>query len=234
MADFDSKEVCVYGDDGRYKFSLDTRQGLNPNSRSCPWNVAVNADGIWYVTDYSPYVKMYSPQGVYKNRWGASSPHGTKGANLYGLTMDVNGNFLVGDIYNRCISRHRQDGSQVDSIKVDIRPYHLGATPQDTIVISDLNKVQIVANTGHVLHTLNPDRQETIGPWGVCVCHDIIYVCNRFKPEILCFSLSAEYIGPIAIRDNPCCVTMVKDHSRLFVSTASDRVLVYKNIALTF
>ena len=239
MASQGTQEVCVYEADGRYKFSLDTKQGLDPNSTSYLWNVVVNADGIWYVTDGRPYVKMYSPQGVYKNRWGALSPDGAKGAYLHGLTMDANGNLLVGhaghllvgDMSNAFISRHRQDGSQIASIKVDIKPLHLAATSQDTIVISSMSKAQIVDSTGHVLHTLKPNGKETIIPLGVCVCDDIIYVCNRDKHEISCFSVSAEYIGSIAVKNRPNCVIMVKEHSRLFVSFW-DRVCIYKNTAL--
>ena len=241
MASRNSQEVCVYEADGRYKFSLDTKQGLDPNSKSYPWNVAVNADGIWYVTDLGPYVKMYSPQGVYKNRWEALSPDGAKSCSLYGLTIDANGNLLVGntnhllvgDMSNTFISRHRQDGSQIASIKVDIKPYYLAATSQDTIVVSDMRKIQIVDNTGQVLHILKPNGKKIIMPREVCVCDDIIYVCNQDKTEISCFSVSAEYIGSIAVKNRPYCVTMVKEYSRLFVSNFEDRVCIYKNTALT-
>ena len=238
MASIGSQEVCVYEADGRYKFSLDTKQGLDPNNLSQPWNVAVNADGIWYVTDCSTYVKMYSPQGVYKNRWGTLSPRPDSSTlcTLCGLTMDANGNFLVGDTSYKVISRHRQDGSQIASFKVGIAPWHLAATctSQDTIVISDTSRlVQIVDSTGHVLHTLKQDGQETLRPWGVCVCDDIIYVCNSDKAEISCFSVSAEYIGSIAVKGAPLCVTIVEEHSRLFVVSFQFRVHIYKNTALT-
>ena len=232
MASYSSKEVCVYGDDGRYKFSLDTKQGLDPGHQSHPLNLAVNADGIWYVTDCTPYLKMYSPQGVYKGRWKTLSPDGKEGHHLRGLTIDANGHLLVGDCYHMFISRHKQDGSQIARFKVNIEPYFLAATSQDTIVISNMNKVQIVDSTGHVLHTLKPNGKEIFRPWGVCVCDDIIYVCNRDKAEIACFSVSAEYIGSIVVGCFPRCVTIVKEQSKLFM-TSSSKVLIYKNTSLT-
>ena len=234
MAGFFSPEVCVYGDDGRYKFSLDTKQRLDPGRKSYPWNLTVNADGIWYVTDRRPYVKMYSPQGVYKGKWGTLSPDGKEGYHLIGLTMDANGNLLVGDCCHMFISRHRQDGSQIARFKVNIEPYFLAATSQDTIVISNWsNKVQIVDSTGYVLHTLKPNGKEMFNPRGVCVCDDIICVCNVSKTEISCFSVSAEYIGSIVVKERPYCVTIVKEQSKLFITSLSGTVLIYKNTALT-
>ena len=168
VACYGSHEVCVYGADGRYQFSLDTKQGLDPRHQSKPANLAVNADGIWYVTDCSLYVKMYSPQGVYKGKWGTLSPDGKESYYLIGLTMDGNGHLLVGDWVHMFISRHRQDGSQIASFKVDIRPDFLAATSQDTIVVCNMidNKVQIVDSTGHVLHTSQTKWKGNIQPSG--------------------------------------------------------------------
>ena len=231
VAGYLSHEFCVYEDDGRYKFSLDTNQGLNPGDSSHPCNLTVNADGIWYVTDESPFVKMYSSQGVYKDRWGTLSPDGKEGHCLSGLTMDANGHLLVGDWDRKFISRHRQDGSQIASFKVDMQPDFLAATSQDTIVVSNRCKAQIVDSKGHVLHILKLNGKQTMRPRGVCVCDDTIYVCD--SSEISCFSVSAEYIGSITVKYRPYCVTIVKEQSKLFTTSRSNRTLVYKNTALT-
>ena len=124
-------EVCVYGNDGTYKLSLDTKEELDPGSKSMPWSVMVNANGHWYVTNKTHYVRMYSPQGVYISKWEAVSPNtvsNTGNTALCGLTkIGSNGHLLVGQVEPRVlyISRHTSDGSHVDSIRVGISPWYL-------------------------------------------------------------------------------------------------------------
>ena len=114
-------EVCVYRDDGKYQLSLDTKQGSDPGMRSWPWNVCVNADGEWLVTDERRFVKVYSPNGVYTKRWAAVSPNNkpsnTENTRLCALAIDCNNQVLVGQVCDPVmyISRHRRDTSHIDS-----------------------------------------------------------------------------------------------------------------------
>ena len=238
----------MYGKDRRYKFSLDTKQGLNHGMKSYPWNVTVNAVGVWYVTDMNPYVQMYYPQGAYKGRWVAVSPDGkpsnTENTRLWGLTIDSNGQLLVGQTERPVmyISRHREDGSHIASFKVGIPPYYLAATSQDLLVISSSGilsgSVQIVDSTGHVLHTLNANNQLPFWkPKGVCCYNDLILVCNsdhNNTHEMSCFSVSAEYMGSIAVCKRPW--SIAKANCKLLVSTCNGfnyKVLVYANKMVT-
>ncbi|XP_072042328.1 uncharacterized protein [Amphiura filiformis] len=227
--------VCMYSNEGLYKSHLDLEQGMDPGVTPYPSNVTVNADGIIYVTCIC-YVLMYTAQCVYKGRWVAMSPDNkpsdSENTWLCGLTIDSNGQLLVGQLKSpRYISKHRHDGSHIASIKVNIRPYYLAATSHDTIVISDLNIVQIVDSTGQVLHTLNTYRQMSFCwyPRAVPCYNDIILVCNSDlgnTHEISCFSVSAEYLGSIAVRDRPYGVAISKDNCKLLVG-CNDRVVTY-------
>ena len=219
----------MYRDDGKYQLSLDTKQGLDPGMRSWPWNVCVNADGEWLVTDERRFVKVYSPKGVYTNRWAAVSPKNkpsnTENTRLCALALDCNNQVLVGQVCDPVmyISRHRRDTSHIDSFKVDIQPYHVAATLQNTIIISDHGSiVQIVNNTGNLLHTLNAGGQLPFWyPFGVCVHNDKVFVCNtdwKNCHEITCFSLSADYRGSIAVSERPWCVAIAKEGSQILVS----------------
>ena len=244
IASYYTQQVCVYGGDGRYQFSLDTKQGLDHGMKSTPVNVTVNAEGVWYVTNKTPYVIMYSPQGVYKSRWLTvfpdNKPSGnTENTSLRGLTIDSNGQLLVGQGMGPVmyISRHREDGSHTTSFQVDIVPYYLAATSHDTIVISSgasSESVEIVDSTGHVLHTLNANRQLPFWhPQGVCCYNDLIVVCNsdwKNTHETSCFSVSAEYMGSIAVCEWPRCVAIAKANCKLLVSCRDvEKVLVYVN-----
>ena len=223
MACYNLSKVSVYSANKRHKFNLDTRQELDPESESKPIGVVVNDDGVWFVTDCTCYVKMFSPEGAYEGKWGTSSCSSEEGGALCGLAMDAKGNLLIGDLDLKCIKRHRQDGSQVAKIMVAIEPWYLAATSQETIVVSDTVMVCIVDTAGHVLHTL---KQKSMY-YGVSVCDDIIYVCDSSNSEIICFSVSAEYIGSISVTDMPHSVTMVKEQDDLFTST-SGKVCNYK------
>ena len=254
-----NSNVCVYSEDRNYKFSLDTSQGiegLNPLTKSLPQSVTVNADGVWYVTDGTPYVKMFSPEGVYKGRWMTISPDervspdkdypfNTKDASLCGLTIDSRGEVLVGQLTGpvQYVSRHRGDGTHISSFEA-IWPHHLAVTPQNTIVIGrGHNHVEIVDFEGHALHTLNADKQLPFWePRGVYCHDDIIMVCNIapradlsqsypghqwYLHVVSCFSLSAEYLGSIDTPDCRCPTCFtIAKNCKLLVSHF-DKIYVY-------
>ena len=145
---------------------------------------------------------MYEISGKFKGQWVSSCPQASSGSPcLYGLAIDYTGNLLVGDYQNNYINKHRQDGTPLGSIKVGIAPRYIAVTSQDTIVIATWDKPpQIVSNTGQVMHTLmHPVDESQWDPHGV-YCHaDIICVANVTTGNILCYSESGKYLGPIPI-----------------------------------
>ena len=235
IVDIDEQQVKIYCNTGEFKFSIDTTQGLLPGKRSHPWNITASSEGVYYITDFTQFVRCYNQSGVYRNKWVAVSPENkpsdSENTALIGLAMDqTNDLLLVGEVNHGYISKHNLDGTHVNSIKVNIMPYHLSVTPQDTIIVIDLesNEAQIVDNTGQVLHTLKPPSHVDWEPAGVC-CHEgIIFICNASTSHygIYCFSESGDYLGSIAVNTLPLCLTFVQGQKK-FLMTSLDRVQVY-------
>ena len=122
---------------------------------------------------------------------------------------------------------HIPNGSHVESIKVDIKPYFLAATSRDTIIVGDLinRALQIVDNRGNVLHTLHPLGHVSFWrPRGICHPHDqSIFICNsdaeRDNHEISCFSVDGEYLRSIPVKCNPMGIIFAKEGHRLLVTS---------------
>ena len=203
VADYNAKQIRIYSIGGEYKLSIDTTQGhLQSSQISYPWQVTVNSENIYFLTDLTKNIKMYEASGKFKGQWVSSCPQASSGSpSLRGLAMDTTGNLLVGDCTNNCINRHRQDGSYLGSIKVGIEPRHIAVTSQDAIVIATWYKPpQIVSNTGQVMHTLkHPVGESQWDPRGVYCHEDIIFVANLKTCNILCYTESGKYLGPIPI-----------------------------------
>ena len=239
-SDRPTKQVQLYGSDFVHTFSLDTSQGFKPGTHSHPWQVILGANTMCYVTTATQYVVMYVSDGVYKGKWAAVSPrHKTSDAedtDLRGLTMNNRGHVLVGEIKHRYISRHKKDGLHVASIKVDIAPWSLAVTSQDSIIVSDWSEsVHIVDDAGQLLHIVKPPSHiQELNPTGVACFGDTFFVCNYGAKKIHCFSLSHKYLGdiPIKIQGAPKCLAFTPNGKRLIVSYLNfhgpNGVAVYK------
>ncbi|XP_072041377.1 uncharacterized protein [Amphiura filiformis] len=225
VADSSAVKVQVYSQQGVHKFSIDTKQGLKPGTRSLPQEVRVSSDGRFYITDDTQFVKVFGPDGVYRKRWPAVSPQQKSSADedtrLAGLAMDAKGQLLIGEIKQGYISKHMQDGSHIASIQVGIKPLALAVTTDDAIIMSDCNKVHIMDSEGQLLHTVNPLTH--VKRWdlaGIACIENIVCVCNCDNKCIHCFSLSGEYLGDISISmpGNPTCLAFAADGEQLMVS----------------
>ena len=203
VADWHAEQIQIYSIGGEHKLSIDTTQGhLQSSQTSCPWQVTVNSENIYFFTDWTKNIKMYESSGKFKGQWVSSSPQASLGSpSLRGLAMDTTGNLLVGDCTNNYINRHRQDGSYLGSIKVGIEPRHIAVTSQDSMVIANWYKPpQIVSDTGQVMHTLkHPVDESQWDPRGFYCHEDIIFVASPIIPNILCYTESGKYLGPIPI-----------------------------------
>ena len=234
VMDFTEQQVKIYCNTGEFKFSIDTTQGLLPGERLGLFNVTASSEGDYYITDATHFVRCYNQSGVYRSKWVAVSPENkpfdSENTALVGLAMDhTNDLLLVGEVVHKYVSKHHLDGTHVNSIKVNIKPYFLSVTSQGTIIVSDhVTKVtQIVDNTGQVLHTLKPPSYVHWTPWGIC-CHEgIIFICNASTSHhrIYCFSESGNYLGSIAV-NIPLCLTFVQGQKK-FLMTSVDSVQVY-------
>ncbi|XP_072041512.1 uncharacterized protein [Amphiura filiformis] len=245
VADHDAAKIQLYSQQGMHKFSIDTKQGLEPGIHSMPREVRVSSDGSLYITDCTRFIKVYGPDGVYRKKWPAVSsqhkPSNAENTCLVGLTMDAKGQLLVGEINQRYISKHRQDGSHIASIKVGIKPESLAVTSENAIIISDWvsNSVHIVDNGGQLLHTANhPTHIHSWHPTGITCFEDIICICDYYNKCIHCFSPSGEYLRDISISipGKPRCLAFTADGKQLMISynasyNALCGIFVYKLIS---
>ena len=228
-------KVHVYSAaDLQHRFSLDTIQGKSTGTKSQPIEVQISSDGIFYVTDGSPFVSIFGATGLYAGKWAVISPqHVPSDATcLEGLTMDTKGHLLVGETKQKYISKHKPDGSHVASIKVDIAPDSLAVTSQDAIIISNwLNTVHIVDNKGQLLHTVKqPTHVQSLYPTGVACYEDIICICNFAAKSIHCYSVSGDYLRdiPINIPYGPIHLAFTPDGKQLMVTYVNNGAAVYR------
>ena len=225
-------QVQLYGRDLVHKYDLDTKQRLEPETRSYPTEVAFGSDGICYVTIKTQCVLMYSEGCMYKDKWPAVSPQhklsDTEDTELNGLTIDSMGQVLVGEVKQKYISTHKPDGRHVATIKVDIAPASLAVTSLDSIIVSDWNEsVHIVDNGGQLLHAVKPPSHvQKLDPAGIACYEDIICISNGHAKRIHCFSVSGDYLGdiPIIIPGNPTNLAFTADGKQLLVSSCRDYV----------
>ncbi|XP_072026676.1 mitogen-activated protein kinase kinase kinase 20-like [Amphiura filiformis] len=120
------EQVKVFSMNGQYRLGIDTTQSVVPGILSKPWCVSVSSQ-TYFLTDSTQYVHVYNAQGCYGNKWVAISPEHKASdgqtTELQGLTIDENGDILVGESTQRYISVHKQDGVHIFSIKTNIRPH---------------------------------------------------------------------------------------------------------------
>ncbi|XP_072023527.1 uncharacterized protein [Amphiura filiformis] len=224
IADFSDKNIKVFDSNGNYKRVL---QG----NLKIPHDVAVSSNGLHFVTDCTAHVKVFSADGKYLQQFSAISPYGISsdrgGSQLYGLTIDSDGNLLVGsdNKHDKYISKHKQDGTHISTIETNICPWHLGITTQWRIVVcadnTDTN-VEIMDHTGNLLHTINkPKDAKSWRPCGACCSNDgIIYVSSSNAGDhggIYSFTEDGEYLG---------CVTNDVIHAEGIAMIDDDRLVV--------
>ena len=228
VADNNTAKVRVYTKFGQYKFSLDTKQGLKSGQSTYPRGVAVSTDGNFFVTDGTQYVKVYDTHGRYVYHFAAISPNGTPSdlvaARLAGLTMDVKGHILVGEITQKYISKHDPNSRHMTSFKVNIDPNFISVATHGEIVLSscDQNTVQILDDSGNLLHSLQPPSGVTTWyPTGLCCSpDDEIFVAKQAtgNAAIYRYGLSGEYLGCVTQEvDNPCGLVLA-DEDKLLVA----------------
>ncbi|XP_072014812.1 E3 ubiquitin-protein ligase TRIM45-like [Amphiura filiformis] len=211
VADENAAVVKVYRSGGRYKLSLDTKQGLQQGKTSYPWDVAVSPKQF-YVTDRTGMVKIYSLEGQYLKQFPVKSPDGTSsdtdGSQLWGLAIDNDGHLLVGNYTKKCISKCTQDGTYISAIKVDKDPDFIAVTPMGRIIVSPGTSntgVYVLDQTGKHIHIINaPKGAKSWHPTGVCCSDDgVIYIASYDSGAtggIYSFTEDGEYLGCVISR----------------------------------
>ncbi len=253
IADGDASRVNVYNMEGIFLFPMSSWEGTKPGKKARPQQVAVDpTGGSYFVTDGTAVVKEFHEDGSIKATFVTIAPSSAKPTSdsrvdqpvsmfrvrrpstseeskLEGLTVDMEGFLLVGDVSNMYISKHRTDEvhTHEGSIQVDIEPYDLAVTLQNDIVVSSYksHRIQIINQHGTLLRSLRPSASDVpqCSPYGVTCDHAFLFVCNWATGKgrgIHCYSLSKfEYLGCIIQSDGcPRGLALIENGCKLVVS----------------
>ena len=196
---YDARDNCKY----KSSFSPDIRDvtttGIYISS------IAVDLIGNIYVAG-DKFVVASDKYGKSLGKWVPVPPAGIKATHIISsMTIDVEGNLLMGcefEYFNGYISKHKVNGDHIHSLKLPLQPASIASTPEGTVAVCDRKCVQIVSQSGEVLHTLQHTDMKQ--PSGVCCSKDMILVCDSYMGEVFCFSLSAQFIGHKQTESNSC------------------------------
>ena len=147
----------------------------------------------------------------------------TTGSLLFGLHIKKHGRYLCKQVRN----------TWPINVPVDINPVYLASVSEDKIVISDgETKAGIYStNTGQCLHNLEPS-DVPVWEWypiGVCCHGNVVFISNRSRNRIECFSaVNGEHLGSpvIDIPHPPDTLAISSDGEKLMICSEHE-VLSY-------
>ncbi len=222
--------LCFLSSLGKYNMEgekiVEGNTKLSSNEESNPSCVAVNSQGIIYMTDRTSSYKIFS-------RTCQLIRHITvlvdnKQTKLYGLAIDDNNVVFVGDRNSNFILKYNENNKEIGRIRVDIWPVYLAVTQQGSIIVCGDYNVQVRnVTSGNVIQTLSsPDGW---WPWQVTSYGDFVFIADGRRlgnGGIVVFRLNTnsqhyQFVRRIqtsTIRDGVCGVD-VKD-GRIVATTA--------------
>ncbi|XP_072033887.1 uncharacterized protein [Amphiura filiformis] len=238
--DYGGARLKVYCRKGKLIHQVKFSDGHQSTS---PFAVAVSADGTYFVTDQTNCVTTIHASTYTKDKFSVTLPEDKSSTNsakkimLAGLTLDNNGNLLIGCPMNKdgYILTYTQDGVRLSSVKVALRPQYLSVTRLNTIVVSssDPQTIQVVDRGGKMLFRLN--APETVSHWwprGVCCTEGTIIVSNNgttiSDKGIYCYSISGQYLDCITKEvSHPMGLAVTDDNKTLMVAERDGGVKVF-------
>ncbi|XP_072048608.1 uncharacterized protein [Amphiura filiformis] len=224
--------VNIYCVNTSYRFSLNTKEGLQLGQMSFPRGV-VYTKGTYFVSDQTSHVKCYNANdGQFSGSWLSVAPtdrdkYINTMAKLTGICLDSeSNNILVGETNNKYISKHKSDGTHLLSFNVNVEPHYLAITSDNNIVISGSSKVQIVDQQGTGLHSVQYPGMKV--PCGVCCHSDIIFVSDCKQSNIYCLGLSGTFICSIPTVSECFGLAVNGNGKKIFATTKSNKVVMYE------
>ncbi|XP_033646353.1 tripartite motif-containing protein 2-like [Asterias rubens] len=172
VADLCNKRVAIYDTKGHQKKSI-------PLS-SCPQAVAAFQNQL-VIVDGTNSVKMYNRNGnkMFEFHTVPHSEVGKTSVDLWSVAV-IKDTIMVGDWNRSVITKHRSsDGSLIDTVSVQTKPWFLAIDSKDRVVISGKGKqVDIVGVNGTTLFSINPkiNSQQVTSCRGVCCDSSAIYI----------------------------------------------------------
>lgn len=191
--------VIVYDRDGR-ELARFGAAGTGDGEFELPTDVAMDADGLIYVSEYggNDRITKWSPEYQFVGVLVTGEVAGKPLARPAALDFDEEQTLWVADACNHRILRFDRDGKllscfgEMGQDPGQMRyPYDIAVTPQNTIMVCEFgnHRLQWFDKSGHSLQTWGtPGRQigQLSSPWGAaispngCVCI-VDYLNNRVQ-----------------------------------------------------
>ncbi len=182
---YDSSSLVKYNMEGEKIVKGNTK--LSSNEKSYPSHVAVNSQGIIYMTDGTSSYKIFSRTCQFIRHITVLVDN--KQTMLDGLAIDDSNVVFVGDWNSKFILKYNENNKEIGRIRVDIEPVYLAVTQQGSIIVCDGNTVQVRnVTSGNVIQTLSsPDGWE---PWQVTSYGDFVFIADYGNGGIVVFRLN--------------------------------------------
>ena len=241
-----NSKVHVLGMDGKNKLTIDTKVGLDPGSTSSPWGVCVNSDGIMYITDHNPWVKVHDAQGQFMHLLQLVDGNGVpcKYGVATGIVINDTQQIIVGvgdstNNFNKPISIYiyGQDESFLNRFKIDVMPNYLASSSHNTLLVCDIRKdkpLLEVDYSGKLIRKITaPVGGMQWFPRGICCSKDgeifVVNAASYNKGAILRFTDTWQYTGCV-VQDlcSPCGISMSDDDKILAVVDLDSELKIYR------
>ncbi|XP_072014434.1 LOW QUALITY PROTEIN: uncharacterized protein [Amphiura filiformis] len=203
---------------------------------SYPWCVVMHPNGRIFGTGKTYHVKQYQEDGKYVNRYITQSPDNIDSdeddSTIQGLALDTDGNLIAGNVTKKYISIMKPDGTHITSMYVPIKPYFIGTTPTDNIIISSYEEraVHVIDRTGQVLITFDPPDGVSVESWnptGICCSMEgDVFVAN-YQGEVGIYQYRYDNSRCVA-----CNTTVVTEPWGLALSTDEETLAVADNTCI--
>ncbi|XP_071809158.1 E3 ubiquitin-protein ligase TRIM56-like [Asterias amurensis] len=217
VADYGNRKVVIYDTKGHQKKSIPLSS--NPRAVAAFQNQLV-------IVDRTNSVKMYNRNGTKMFEFH-TVPHSEVGKTavlLHNVAIMKDTSIMVGDVKRSVITKHRSsDGSLIDTVSVQTKPYFLAIDSKDRVVVSGGGKpqVDIVEVTGTLLFSINPkiNSQQVQSCRGVCCDSSAIYIVYNgdFNTgHIHQYDTQGRFLSCIAQGlYNPCGISLTSDDQQL-------------------
>ena len=179
VADTHCHRVSIFDRDGR-PLGTFGREGAGPGEFLLPTDVAIDADGFIYVSEYqgNDRISKWSPDLRFVTSFGEAPIQGLRLSRPAGLDIDGEQTLWVADACNHRIVRFSLDGDVLAAFGEfgpgpgQMRyPYDIAIAPDDTIMVCEYegNRLQWFDKAGRSLRTWGRSGRnagELFAPWG--------------------------------------------------------------------
>ena len=243
VLDVNTVKLFNIGVDGVLIRKFDTCKGL---CRSKSGVKFLSSGNLVTITNRATKVTIFNPKGTLCNEFTTlceSDAKDTK-VRLDCIDVDRKNQILVGDGVRRVVTIHKEDGTHIQQLPVNIEPNFIAVSRKDLIAVSQaIHEVHVIDYMGNLLFSLNRstcrmDKEgDYLSPKDICFDKDskILYVYNQFLFSSFVFMFSVpggEYKGRVLEGGSGGAMSFSEDASRVAVAYMS-KVAVFQKIGRT-